>query len=149
MKSATIFTTMLLALSMSVSAQSKDKKKEKEKLDAEVFVTEVNAVATDNKAPAKGKPDEVSFKNGRMKSNYFEEKGAFKPANYTVTKDSVDADEDRYIEFETLMKNENEEELEIKGTVIGNDIEGTAKWSKNGKLKKEYTIAGSVKKGKK
>jgi hypothetical protein len=146
MRTTILATILFTSLSFSVSAQKA--KKEKAVLDAETFVTEVTP-ASDGKAPAKGKPDEVTFKGGKFKSIYFEDKGSFKPASYTILKDSIDADEDRYIEFETMLKSETEDELEVKGTVIGNDIEATAKWSKNGKLKKEYSIAGSIKKGKK
>lgn len=123
-------------------------KKEKMKLEGETYITEITAEATDNKAPSKGKPDEMSFKNGKFKSDYFEDKGDFKACTYTIVKDSVDADEDRYIEFEAIMRNDSEEEVEVKGTVIGYNIEGAAKWSKSGKLKKEFNFAGGIKKGK-
>lgn len=143
-----IFSTLALStiLLLSADAFSQSKKKEKLPLESETYVVEVTPVSTDNKAPSKGKPDEISFKSGKFKSNFFDEKGNFKPCSYTVIKDSLDADEDRYIEFESIAKNENDEELEIKGTVVGYNIEGEVKWSKGGKLKKEYTFAGGIKK---
>ncbi len=147
-KTLTLFAVLLLAGATHSAFAQSDKKKDKPLLDSETYITEVTPVATDNKPPSKGKPDEMSFKNGKFKSDYFDEKGNFKQSSYTVTKDSIDSDEDRYIEFETVMKTDAEDELEIKGTVIGYDIEGTAKWSKNGKVKKEYSFAGGIKKGK-
>lgn len=135
-------------VALETQAQKTDKKKDKLPLEGETYITQIEASSTDGKAPAKGKPDEMSFKSGKLKSSYFDEKGSFSASNYTVTKDSVDADEDRYIEFESILKNDAEEEVEIKGTVVGYDIEGTAKWSKNGKVKKEFSFSGGIKKSK-
>ncbi|MGL5890400.1 MAG: hypothetical protein ACRC3B_10970, partial [Bacteroidia bacterium] len=66
--------------------------------------------------------------------------------------DSVYKDEGEevlYVEFEGSATNKLDETVEVKGTIDGYGIEGSAEVSKKGKVKKHYDFVGSEKEGKK
>ena len=94
----------------------------------------------------KSAPDEIGFANNKLKSKFFLEK-KFAADVYTVTVDSSSGD--RTVTFDATLKNDGEEELVWNGTIKGTEVEGTAVLSKKGKVKKEYSFAGSLKQKKK
>jgi hypothetical protein len=159
MKKSITLLAMFLAFAFATQAQTSDEKKDVKKedskkkkkgplpLDNMTFTCEVTT--TSNGKTGKGKPDEISFKGGKMKSNFLDEKNSWGGISYVVTADSLDADEDKYIIFEAIQEDkEKDESIKINGTVIADNIEATAVWIKKEKTKAEYTFTGTVKKKK-
>lgn len=97
--------------------------------------------------PTKPMPDELSFKSEKLKSKVMTEKYKFKPGSFTATVDSSNAEE-VVITFDAEMKGETGDILIWHGTVIDDDIEGSAIWTKKGKTKKSFAFSGSIKKKK-
>jgi hypothetical protein len=152
MKFRKLLLIIMIVISGAAYAQKEDTAKKKKKgplpLDNTTFTIEVSTNA--NGKTSKGKPDEISFKGGKLKSDFLNEKNGWSGIPYLVTTDSLDSDEDRYIIFEAELEDkENEESIKIKGTVIADNFEATGVWTKKGKQKAEYIFTGSEKKKKK
>ena len=120
------------------------KKKDKE-LEGKFFTIELTEQG--GKKTPKPESDELSFKSDKFTSKLMKEKNKFGSAVYTATTDTASAE--KIISFEAESKNDGGELLSWKGTITGENIEGTAVWSKKGKTKKEYAYSGSLKKKKK
>lgn len=89
-------------------------------------------------------PDELMFKADKMKSKYLTAEEKFKSGKYTATKDANAAV--RKINFDCTMKNESGEVITWVGTVTGDEIEGTAEWTKKDETTRMmYTFTGNLK----
>jgi len=90
-------------------------------------------------------PDEISFKSDKFTSKLMKTDEKFAPSVYIAEADST-GESGKTISFESESKNPDAELLKWTGTITGDDIEGTVIWtSKKGKIKKEYTYAGTLK----
>jgi hypothetical protein len=101
-----------------------------------------------------GKPEQdvVSIKNGKLRSKLLGREMGADAISIELTVDSVyrdDGYEILYVEFEGTATNKLEETVEVKGTIDGYGIEGSAEVSKKGKVKRHYDFVGSEKEGKK
>jgi hypothetical protein len=138
--------------SNSTYAQKKDapEKKVPEKkaapdklLAGKIFTIEITV--TGGKKAAEPEKDEISFKSDKFTSNLMKKESQFMPSAYTPTLDPSNA-AGAVINFESEMKNADDETLKWTGTINGDDIEGTAVLTnKKGKVKKEYSFSGSKK----
>jgi hypothetical protein len=98
--------------------------------------------------PTKPLADDITFKNNKLKSKVLAEKYAFKAGEYTATIDESNAEE-VVTTFDAFMFGETPEDvLTWHGTVTGEDIEGSAIWTKKGKVKKSFAFVGILKKKK-
>lgn len=98
--------------------------------------------------PTKPMEDDLSFKGNKLKSKALAEKYNFKAGEFTATVDSSNAEE-VVITFDAVMKGETPDDvLTWHGTVNGEDIEGSAIWTKKGKTKKSFAFVGIQKKKK-
>ena len=80
--------------------------------------------------------------------NELAEKYNFKAGEFTATVDSSNAEE-IVTTFDAVMKGETPDDvLTWHGTVNGEDIEGSAVWTKKGKIKKSFAFVGLQKKKK-
>ena len=117
--------------------------KEKDKLLAgKTFAVEL--VEKDAKKKAKPYSDEISFKGGKMHSNYMKAETKFLPASYEISVDALR--ENGAIAFVSESQTADGEALTWEGiTMPDGSAEGTVKLSKKGKIKKEYTFSGTLK----
>lgn len=104
-------------------------------------------------APAKkATMDKMSFKDGKLFSDFLYDKYAYKWLKYRINKDSIYMDstdtEVRLLEVEATATDEGNQTVIINFVVVEWDIDGTIKITKNDKLKKYYEIAGREKGGK-
>jgi hypothetical protein len=98
--------------------------------------------------PTKPMAEELSFKNNKLKSKAIADKYSFKSGEYTATIDESNAEE-VVTTFDAFMFGETPEDvLTWHGTVTGEDIEGSAIWTKKGKVKKSFAFVGTLKKKK-
>ncbi|MCA6364241.1 MAG: hypothetical protein IM638_14480 [Bacteroidetes bacterium] len=101
-----------------------------------------------------GQPEQdvLSIKNGKLRSKLLGREMGADAISIELTVDSVyrdDGYEILYVEFEGTATNKLEETVEVKGTIDGYGIEGSAELSKKGKVKRHYDFVGSEKEGKK
>jgi hypothetical protein len=141
-----IFGFICLAL-LFVAGQSFAQKNKKEKpLDGLNFEAKLTVEA--QAKPTKPMEDELSFKGNKLKSKALAEKYNFKAGEFTATVDSSNAEE-IVITFDAVMKGETPDDvLTWHGTVTGEDIEGSAIWTKKGITKKSFAFVGMQKKKK-
>lgn len=146
MNTRKIFSFIIAAL-LFVAGQSFAQKNKSEKpLDG--FNYEAKLTVEAQAKPTKPMEDELSFKNNKLKSKALAEKYNFKAGEFTATVDSSNAEE-VVITFDAIMKGETADDiLTWHGTVNGEDIEGSAIWTKKGKTKKSFAFTGLQKKKK-
>ncbi|OFY87746.1 MAG: hypothetical protein A3F72_02580 [Bacteroidetes bacterium RIFCSPLOWO2_12_FULL_35_15] len=138
---------VFFTLSNCAYAQKKDapeKKAPSDKLLAgKVFTIELTSQG--GKKAAAPESDELTFKSDKFTSKLMKTDNKFIPSPYTATIDSSNT-ASIVINFETEMKNPDEELIKWSGKITGEDIEGTAVWTnKKGKTKKEYNFTGTIK----
>jgi hypothetical protein len=148
--SSTVAKTMaffLMVLTCSAFfAQAQKKEKKAKVIDNQNYTVTLTEEAS--KKPTKPIADELSFKGDKLKSKALNEKYNFGAGSFTATIDSSNAEEP-IITFEAEMRGETDDDImNWKGTITGEDIEGTATWNKRGKVKKEYSFSGTLKKKK-
>jgi len=135
---------MFCFASFSTFAQKKDKKVKV--IDNQTYIITLTEEAS--KKPTKPLPDELSFKGDKLKSKVLNEKYKFGSGNFTATVDSTNIEEP-IITFEAETRGETDDDvMNWKGTIDDESIEGTATWNKKGKVKKEYSFSGTLKKKK-
>ncbi len=141
------FFGLICAALMFVAGQSFAQKNKAEKpLDG--FNYEVKLTVEAQAKPTKPLADDLSFKGNKLKSKALAEKYNFKPGEFTATVDSSNIEE-VVITFDAVMKGETPDDvLTWHGTVNGEDIEGSAIWTKKGKTKKSFAFVGLQKKKK-
>ncbi|PBQ33493.1 hypothetical protein CNR22_17490 [Sphingobacteriaceae bacterium] len=104
------------------------------------------------KAGKKGIADKFYFKEGKVFSDFLNEKFGYKWMRYRINKDSIFTDstdtEVRWLEVESSATNEDNQTVMINFTSVEWDLDGTVKITKNDKIKKYYDIVGREKGGK-
>ena len=141
------FFRLICAALMFVAAQSFAQKNKADKpLDG--FNFDVKLTVEAQAKPTKPMEDDLSFKGNKLKSKALADKYNFKAGEFTATIDSSNAEE-VIITFDAVMKGETPDDiLTWHGTVNGEDIEGSAIWTKKGKTKKSFAFVGLQKKKK-
>ncbi len=88
--------------------------------------------------------DELSFRSNKAWSQHMQSQanGGFLRGDYAVKKEEV-LGEKVYV-FQIINKNAKGMSLKWEGKVFGDQIEGSATISKKGKIKEEYTFAGTL-----
>lgn len=126
---------------------------EKDPLHKRVFTVKFSEVKEAGAGPAK-KPimDKISFKDGKVWSDYLFDKFQYKWLKYRINKDSIFTDstdtEVRLLEVEAVSTDDVNQTVMIAFTVLEWDIEGSVKITKNDKLKKHFEFTGREKGGK-
>lgn len=100
----------------------------------------------------KGIADKMTFKDGKLFSEFLFSKYGYKWMRYRINKDSIYTDstdtEVRMLEVESSVTNEDNQTVTVNFTTVEWDLDGTVKITKNDKLKKYYDIVGREKGGK-
>ncbi|WP_317897558.1 hypothetical protein [Aurantibacillus circumpalustris] len=106
----------------------------------------------DSVAAKKGIQDKMTFKDGKLFSDYLFSKFGYKWMRYRINKDSIYTDstdtEVRLLEVESSATNEDNQTVTINFVSIEWDLDGTIKITKNDKLKKYFDFVGREKGGK-
>lgn len=140
--------TVILLVLFSLASRA-----EKDPLHKRVFTTKIAEIKEEGAAPAK-KPtmDKMSFKDGRLFSDYLFDKFQYKWLKYRINKDSIFTDstdtEVRLLEVECTTTDEANQTVSITFSVQEWDIEGEIKITKNDKMKKHFLLTGREKGGK-
>jgi hypothetical protein len=96
--------------------------------------------------------DKLSFKDGKIQSEFLKNKFGFKYIRYRINKDSFYVDETntevRLLEVEASATDEANNTVLIEFTTVEWDIDGIIKITKNDRLKRYYDMAGREKGGK-
>jgi hypothetical protein len=139
--------TFILLFLFSLSAHA-----EKDPLHKRVFNIKVSEVKAEGGPAKKPIMDKMSFKDGKLWSDYLYDKFQYKWLKYRINKDSIYTDstdtEVRLLEVEAVSTDEANQTVLINFTVVEWDIEGEVKITKNDKLKKHFEITGFEKGGK-
>jgi hypothetical protein len=97
-------------------------------------------------------PDLLTFKDGRLWSDYINKKYGYEWVRYRINKDSVFIDstetEVRMLEVEGSITDEMNQTVMFNFVVQEWDIEGTIKVTKNDKIKRYFDFVGREKGGK-
>ncbi len=100
----------------------------------------------------KGVADKMTFKDGRLFSDFLYDKFGYKWMRYRINKDSIFTDstdtEVRMLEVESSATNEDNQTVMINFVSVEWDLDGTVKITKNDKIKKYYDMVGREKGGK-
>jgi uncharacterized protein YxeA len=141
-----IFSLICAAILLVAGTSFAQKNKNDKPLDG--FNYDVKITVEAQAKPTKPLEDDLSFKGSKLKSKALAEKYNFKSGEFTATVDSSNAEE-VVITFDAVMKGETADDvLTWHGTVTGEDIEGSAIWTKKGKTKKSFAFVGIQKKKK-
>ncbi len=96
--------------------------------------------------------DMIEFKNGKLRTDFIEDKFGYTWIRYHVTKDSIYTDstntEVRFLKVEAVATDEDNQSIFIDFTTSEWDLDGTIKITRNDKLKKYYDMSGREKGGK-
>jgi hypothetical protein len=126
-------------------------KGEKDALHKRTFTIMLDEVR-DGVPAKKGIADKMTFKDGKLFSDYLFDKFQYKWLRYRINKDSIFTDstdtEVRLLEVEASATNEDNQTVSITFTSIEWDLDGVIKITKNDKLKKYYDFIGREKGGK-
>jgi len=127
-------------------------KAEKDPLHKRVFNTTISEVKEGGASVKKPIVDKVSFKDGKIFSDFLYDKFQYKWLKYRINKDSIFTDstdtEVRLLEVEATATDEANQTVIVNFTVQEWDIEGTVRITKNDKLKKAFDFSGREKGGK-
>jgi hypothetical protein len=122
--------------------------KEKDPLHKRTFNITLNEVK-DGQPSKKSISDELTFKDGKLFSNFLNEKFQYKWIKYRINKDSIYNDETdtevRYLEVEASATDESNQTVIIEFNTVEWDIEGKIKITKNDKIKKYFEMVGREK----
>lgn len=126
-------------------------KDEKDPLHNRVFTASLSE--TKNGAVAKKViMDKITFKDGKLKSEFLKKKFGFSYIRYRINKDSVYMDETgaevRLLEVEASATDENNLTVSMEFATLEWDIDGVVKITKNDRLKRYYDLSGREKGGK-
>ncbi|GIV27620.1 MAG: hypothetical protein KatS3mg027_1434 [Bacteroidia bacterium] len=123
--------------------------KDKDPLHKRIFntnITEIKSGVPTNKIMK----DELEFKDGKVFSNFLNDKFNVSWLKYVIEKDtsyvdSITEAQVRYFEIKASVKNEEKEETTLFCKIENENIEGEIKIMKNDKLKKHFEFSGSEK----
>jgi hypothetical protein len=125
---------------------------EKDPLHKRTFNIKVAEVSLTGGPAKKPTMDKMSFKDGKLWSDYLYDKFQYKWLKYRINKDSIYTDstetEVRLLEVEAVSTDDANQTVLINFSVVEWDIEGEIKITKNDKLKKHFEITGFEKGGK-
>lgn len=126
-------------------------KGEKDSLHKRTFNIMLDEVR-DGVPAKKGISDKMTFKDGKLFSDYLFDKFGYKWLRYRINKDSIFTDstdtEVRMLEVEASATNEDNQTVTINFITQEWDIDGTVKITKNDKIKKYFDFVGREKGGK-
>ena len=137
----TIFAFIISALicfSFFASGQVKEKKNE---LNGKTFSIKLNLTEGKRKG-WQWSTDEISFHSGKLQSKVMSTKEKFPLADCAITVES--SSPEKTFSFAVTVNNPGGSEIIWKGTVTGNNIEGTAVWT-NMKGTQSYSFSGKMK----
>jgi hypothetical protein len=127
-------------------------KAEKDPLHKRVYNINVTEVKDGAAAAKKPVMDKMTFKDGRLFSDFLYDKFQYKWLKYRINKDSIYTDstdtEVRLFELEATVTDELNQTVIVNLSIIEWDIDGTIKITKNDKLKKAFDLSGREKGGK-
>ncbi len=142
------FSCLIITAVILMSAAFKGEKDPLHKRTFNIGITEVK----DGVAGKKSIKDEITFKDGKLYSDFLAEKFQVKWLKYRINKDSIYTDETesevRMLEVEASNTDEGNTTMMINFVVEDWDIIGTFKQTKNDKLKKFFDFTGREKGGK-
>jgi len=125
--------------------------KDKDPLHKRTFNITLNEVK-DGQPSKKSISDQLTFKDGKLFSDFLNEKFQYKWIKYRINKDSTYVDETetevRYLEVEASATDESNQTVIIEFKTAEWDIEGSIKITKNDKIKKYFEMVGREKRGK-
>jgi hypothetical protein len=140
--------SLLLASFIFINATLKEEKDPLHKRTFTLGITEVK----DGQAAKKMVKDEMTFKDGKLFSDFLNQKFQYKWLKYRINRDSIYMDETetevRLLEVEATSTDESNTTINISFKVEEWDIEGTIKMTKNDKPKKHFDFVGREKGGK-
>jgi hypothetical protein len=115
-------------------------------LDKKTFVVSMELQEEKKRNQEEPFEEELSFRSNKLTSKVMRmsDEGGFQMGEYAIGKREVVMDEVIF-HFEAINKNSKGLSLKWEGKVFGNQIEGKAIVSKNGKVKEEYVFTGSLK----
>ncbi len=126
-------------------------KSEKDSLHKRIFNIMLDEVK-EGVPGKKGIADKMSFKDGKLFSDYLFDKYNFKWLRYRINKDSIYTDstetEVRLLQVEASATSEDNQTVSVTFDCLEWDIDGVIKITKNDKLKKYYDFVGREKGGK-
>ncbi len=122
------------------------KDKDKDPLHKRIFNTNITEIKN-GVAANKIMKDELEFKDGKVFSNFLNDKFNMSWMKYVIEKDTnyVDSITEapvRYFEVKAIFKNEDKEETTFFCKIENENIEGEIKIMKNDKLKKHFEFSG-------
>lgn len=151
MKLTTFSKGLLLIFLLGISCFSTAQKEENDPLKKRKFNVSLNEVK-DGVPQKKLIPDLFEFKNGKLFSDFLNEKFQYKWIKYRIEKDSIYTDstdtEVRFLYIEATATDEGNQTVMMSFTILEWDIDGTIKITKNDKLKKHFEFVGREKGGK-
>jgi hypothetical protein len=125
---------------------------EPDPLQKRVFNVSLSETKKDGSIAKKVIMDKIYFKNGKLFSDFINDKFGYKWIRYRINKDTVFVDSTqtkvRLLEVEASATNEVNQTVFINFVTSEWDIDGIVKITKNDKLKKYYDLAGREKGGK-
>lgn len=96
--------------------------------------------------------DQMDFKDGKLYSEFLEEKFGYRWIRYRINKDSIYTDstdtEVRLLQVDASATNEDNQTVIITFDQVEWDLDGSIKITKNDKVKKYYDMSGREKGGK-
>lgn len=138
---------LFIGVMSSIYAVFKDKGKDP--LHKKIFITNITEIKN-GVASNKTIKDEVEFKDGKVFSNFLNDKFSIGWMKYVIEKDTTFVDSVleapvRYFEVKAIFKNEDKEETTFLCKIENENIEGEIKIMKNDKLKKQFEFTGMEK----
>ncbi len=96
--------------------------------------------------------DKLYFKNGKLYSDFLNEKFGYNYITYRINKDSIYIDntdtEVRSLEVEAILTDDNDQTIFVSFITSEWDIDGVIKITKHDKIKRYYDLSGREKGGK-
>ena len=135
------FALLVLILLLSFDSGYSQKRPKDRILDKKEFAIKLE-LQEDKKKKQEPIEDELSFRSNKAWSQHMQSQanGGFLRGDYAVKKEEV-LGEKVYV-FQIINKNSKGMSLKWEGKVFGDQIEGIATVSKNGKIKEEYAFSG-------
>ncbi len=140
---------ILIFITLIVGIAAINHSKDKDPLHKKIFITQVTEIK-EGQPPKKSTKDEIEFKDGKLFSNFLNEKFDLKWLKYAIDKDSTYKDADteidtRYFEIKASITDADKQTTVIICKINNEYIEGEIKITKNDKPKKRFEFSGSEK----
>lgn len=140
---------LLLFIGVVFSIYAVFKDKDKDPLHKKIFITNITEIKN-GVASNKTIKDEVEFKDGKVFSNFLNDKFSIGWMKYVIEKDTTFIDsvletEIRYFEVKASIMDADKQETSLFCKIENDNIEGEIKIMKNDKLKKQFEFTGMEK----